>query len=220
MTLRVNSLTPMRDGIRENLHLQRQSEAQLLEQAKRGKAQAFGALCERHSAKLFKAALRVTRNPQDAEDAVQDSLMRAFANIKNFQGRSSFSTWLTRIVINSALMIRRKNANAHEVSTDEPRPLTQASLPLQIPDHLPNPEQSYVEGERNRILHKAIARLRPRLRSVVELGQLQECSIKETARILDISVTAAKARLFHGRAILRKSAALRAVALSRTNPAA
>lgn len=220
MILRMKSFTPMRDGIHENLTLQQRSEAHLLEQAKRGSAQAFAQLCEGHTAKLFKAAVRVTRNRQDAEDAVQDSLMRAFAKIKNFQGRSSFSTWLTRIVINSALMIRRKNANAREVSTDEPHPSGEASLRLKIPDPAPDPEQSYVERERKRILHKAIARLRPRLRAVVEIGQLQELSIKETARILDISVAAAKGRFFHGRALLRKSAALRAVVLSRTNPAA
>ena len=220
MILRMNSFTPMRDGIHENRTLQQQSEAHLLEQAKRGSAQAFAQLCEGQTAKLFKAAVRVTRNRQDAEDAVQDSLMRAFAKIKHFQGRSSFSTWLTRIVINSALMIRRKNANAREVSTDEPHPSGEASLRLKIPDPAPDPEQSYAARERKRILHKAIARLRPRLRAVVEIGQLQELSIKETARILDISVAAAKGRFFHGRAVLRKSAALRAVVLSRTNPAA
>ena len=149
MILRMNSLAPAGDGIHERLPVQQQSEAHLLEEAKRGRAQAFEKLCEGNTAQLFKTALRVTRNPQDAEDAVQDSLMRAFANIKDFQGRSSFSTWLTRIVINSALMIRRKNANAREVSTDEPRSSgEEASLPLQIPDPAPNPEQNYVERER------------------------------------------------------------------------
>lgn len=220
MILRMNPFNPMLDGTHESLPAQQQSEARLLDQARRGKAQAFEALCEGRIQKLFNTALRITRNRHDAEDAVQDSLMRAFTKIKNFQGRSSFSTWLTRIVINSALMIRRKNTNSREVSTDEPRPSGEASLNLQIPDPGPNPEQSYVERERKRTLHKAIARLRPRLRAVVEIGQLQELSIKETARILDISVVAAKARLFHGRAVLRKSAALRAVVLSRTNPAA
>ena len=151
MILRMNSLAPAGDGIHERLPVQQQSEVHLLEEAKRGRAQAFEKLCEGNTAQVFKTALRVTRNPQDAEDAVQDSLMRAFANIKNF---------------------------------------------------------------------KAIARLRPRLRAVVEIGQLQERSMKETARILDISVAAAKGRFSHGRAVLRKSAALRAVVLSRTNPAA
>lgn len=220
MSFRLNSFNPMRDGFLEKPPAQLKSEAHLLEQAKRGRAQAFEELCEGHTPKLLQAALRVTRNRQDAEDAVQDSLMRAFANIKNFQGRSSFSTWLTRIVINSSLMIRRKNANTHEVSTDEQRLSEEAFLPLQIPDPAPDPEQSYAERERKRILHKAIARLRPRLRTVVEIGQLQGLSMKETARILDISVAAAKARFFHGRAALRKSAVLRAVVLSRTNPAA
>lgn len=220
MILRMNPFNAMLDGTHDSFPVQQQSEAHLLDQARRGRAQAFEALCEGHIPKLFKTALRVTRNRQDAEDAVQDSLMRAFTKIKDFQGRSSFSTWLTRIVINSALMIRRKNANSRVVSTDESGPSGKASLSLQIPDPTPNPEQSYVERERKRTLRKAIARLRPRLRAVVEIGQLQELSIKETARILDISVVAAKARLFHGRAVLRKSAALRAVVLSRTNPAA
>ena len=220
MILKMNPFTPTLDGAHESFPVQQQTEAHLLDQARRGRAQAFEALCEGHTPKLFQTALRVTRNRQDAEDAVQDSLMRAFTKIKNFQGRSSFSTWLTRIVINSALMIRRKNANSREVSSDESGPSREASLGLQIPDLAPNPEQSYVERERKRTLHKAIARLRPRLRAVVEIGQLQELSMKETARILDISVVAAKARLFHGRAALRKSAALRAVVLSRTNPAA
>ena len=220
MILRMNPFNPMLDGTHESLPVQQQPEAHLLDQARRGRAQAFEALCEGRTQKLFKTALRVTRNRQDAEDAVQDSLMRAFTKIKNFQGRSSFSTWLTRIVINSALMIRRKNANSREVSTVKSGPSGEASISMQIPDPAPNPEQSYVERERKRTLRKAIARLRPRLRAVVEIGQLQELSIKETARILDISVVAAKARLFHGRAVLRKSAALRAVVLSRTNPAA
>jgi len=217
MILRMNSFNPVRDGIHEKLPLQQQSESHLLEQAKRGGTLAFEELCEEHTAKLFKAAVRVTRNRQDAEDAVQDSLMRAFANIKNFQGRSRFSTWLTRIVINSGLMIRRKNGNAHEVSADEPPPSGEAPLHLQIPDPAPNPEQTYVQHERKRILHKAIARLRPRLRVVMEIRELRELPIKETARILDISVAAAKARFFHGRAVLRKSEALRAVVLSRAD---
>ncbi|HEX8881208.1 MAG TPA: sigma-70 family RNA polymerase sigma factor [Candidatus Acidoferrum sp.] len=220
MILKMSSFNPMRDGIHEKLPVQQQSDAHLLEQARRGRAQAFDSLCEGHTARLFKVALRITRNREDAEDAVQDSLMRAFSNIKDFQGRSSFFTWLTRIVINSALMIRRKNANTREVSADEPLPSGEASLHLEIPDPAPNPEQSYVEREGKTILRKAIARLRPRLRAVVEIGQLQELSIKETARILDISVAAAKGRFFHGRAVLRRSAALRAVVLSRTNPAA
>lgn len=213
-----NTLTP-KNGHADH-EIQRPSEAQLLAAAKRGKSGAFEVLCEAHTAKLFKAALYITRNREDAEDAVQDSLMRAFMHIKNFQGNSSFSTWLMRIAINSALMIRRKGRKAHEVSTDEPCPSDEPRTHLQIPDASPNPEETYVARERRRILHKSISRLRPRIRAVIEIGQLQELSIKETAKVLDISIAAAKGRFFHARAALRRSAALRAIAAERTEPAA
>jgi len=196
------------------------SEARLLRDAKHGRAEAFEALCRALTPRLFKTALRITRNREDAEDAVQDSLMRAFMHIKSFQGNSSFSTWLTRIVMNSALMICRKNRNAHQVSADDLGRPGETGLQLQIPDRSPNPEQSYVEGERKAILHRAIRKLRPRMRAVVEVVQLHELPIKETARVLDISVAAAKGRFFHARAALRKSVALRAVAQARTEPAA
>lgn len=141
-------------------------------------------------------------------------------HLKNFHGNSSFSTWLMRITINSALMIRRKGRKAREVSTDEPRASDEQRLQLQIPDASPNPEETYVERERRRILHKSISRLRPRIRAVIEIGQLQERSIKETAKVLDISIAAAKGRFFHARAALRRSAALRAISTERTEPAA
>jgi RNA polymerase sigma factor (sigma-70 family) len=196
------------------------SELQLLRDAKRGRAEAFEALCQTLTPRLYKTALRITQNREDAEDAVQDSLMRAYMHIKSFQGNSSFSTWLTRIVMNSALMIRRKNRNARQVSADDLGRPDEPGLHLQIPDHAPNPEQNYVEQERKAILHKAIRKLRPRMRAVVEVAQFQELPIKETAKVLDISVAAAKGRFFHARAALRKSMALRAVAQARTEPAA
>lgn len=198
----------------------RSSETRLLADAKRGKAEAFESLCQALLPRLHNAALRITRNREDAEDAVQDSLMRAFMHIKNFQGNSSFSTWLTRIVMNSALMIRRKNRNARQVSADDLGRPGEPAVHLQIPDHAPNPEQSFVQRERKAVLHHAIRKLRPRMRAVVEIAQLQELPLKETARVLDISVAAAKGRFFHARAALRKSVALRAVVQARTEPAA
>jgi RNA polymerase sigma factor (sigma-70 family) len=196
------------------------SEARLLRDAKRGKPGAFETLCQALTPRLFKTAFRITRNREDAEDAVQDSLMRAYMHIDSFHGNSSFATWLTRIVMNSALMIRRKNRNAREVSADDLSKPGEPGLHLQIPDRAPNPEQSYVEHERKAVLHKAIRKLRPRMRAVVEVAQLQELPIKETAKVLDISVAAAKGRFFHARAALRKSVALRAIAHERTLPAA
>jgi len=169
---------------------------------------------------LYKVAFRITRNAEDAEDAVQNSLLSAFVHIKAFRGDSAFSTWLTRIVMNSALMIRRKNLNDLQLSSDEPRWTGEWALQLQIPDRSPNPEQNYVQRERETIVRQAVRRLNPRMQSVVEMAQLKELPLKETARVLDISVAAAKGRLFHARAALRKSAALRAVARVRKQPAA
>lgn len=196
------------------------SEARLLKSAKRGEPEAFEALCHSLRPRLLKIAFRITGNREDAEDAVQDSMMRAFLHLHGFHGNSSFSTWLTRIVMNSALMINRKNRSAHQISADALPAPDEPGLHLQIPDRSPNPEQTYVQRERKTILHRAIRRLRPRMRAVIEIAQFQELPIRETARILDISVAAAKGRFFHARAALRKSVALRAVVQARTEPAA
>jgi RNA polymerase sigma-70 factor (ECF subfamily) len=150
---------------------------------------------------------------------VQNSLCRAFINLRAFQARSSFSTWLTRIVINSALMILRKNRNLRVVSIDAVDDSDRVSLILQIPDPSPNPEQIFMERERNKTLSQAICTLRPRIRAVVEFGQLHDLSLKETAQGLGISVDAAKGRLFHARGSLRKSAALRAIRKPPERPA-
>jgi len=187
------------------------AEAQLLAAARRGSAEAFEALCRPHTAKLLKAAFYITRNREDAEDALQDALLRAYAHINSFDGRSSFSTWLTRIAINSALMIRRKIRNARQVSADEFNESCEILRQLQIPDSAPNPEQRLLQCEQRRILHDAIGGLRPRIRAAIEIGQLQERPVKETARLLDISVAAAKGRLFHARAALRGCSMLRSV---------
>jgi RNA polymerase sigma-70 factor (ECF subfamily) len=196
------------------------SEARLLSDAKRGEPEAFEALCQTLRPRLLKIALRITRNREDAEDAVQDSMMRAFVHLNDFHGNSSFSTWLTRIVMNSALMINRKNRSARQISADELPPAGEPGLHFQIPDRAPNPEQTYVQRERKTILHSAIRRLGPRRRAVIEMAQFQELPIKETAKILDISVSAAKGRFFHARAALRKSVALRAAVQASTEPAA
>jgi RNA polymerase sigma-70 factor (ECF subfamily) len=196
------------------------AEARVLRDSKRGKAEAFQTACETLRPRLLKTALRITRNREDAEDAVQDSLLRAYMHIDDFQGNSAFSTWLTRILMNSALMINRKNRNARQVSTEELNRPGEPGLQFQIPDHSPNPEQTFVQRERTRILLGAIRKLRPRIRAVVEVAQLHDLPVKETAKVLDISVAAAKGRFFHARSALRKSLALRAIARTRTEPAA
>jgi RNA polymerase sigma factor (sigma-70 family) len=220
MSLQINFTTSTNTDRPIDLKFERLAEARLLAAARSGKPEAFEALCENLRAKLYKTAFRITRNREDAEDALQDSLLSAFVHIKSFHGKSSFATWLTRIVINSALMICRKSRNARQISADDVNPSDEPRLTLQIPDRAPNPEQRYLTREREVVLHRVIGGLRPRLRAVVQTGQLHELSMKETAKVLDISVAAAKGRFFHGRAALRRSAALRAVAQARTEPAA
>jgi RNA polymerase sigma-70 factor (ECF subfamily) len=209
---RSTSFAPERETHSSERPVAQRNEVQLLAAARRGRAEAFESLCQPYTTKLLKAAFYITRNREDAEDALQDSLLRAYSHINGFNGRSSFSTWLTRIVINSALMIRRKVRNARQVSADELSESSETRPHLQIPDLAPNPEQRLLQGEQKRILRDAIGTLRPRIRAVVEIGQLQERPMKETARLLDISVAAAKGRLFHARAALRDSSVLRSVA--------
>jgi RNA polymerase sigma factor (sigma-70 family) len=192
----------------------------LIQRAIAGDPNAPEQLFKGHAVKLYRTAFRVLRNKEDAEDALQDGWLRAWINLKSFEGLSSFSTWLTQIVINSALMILRKKRNVREVSMDALGETDKVSLTDQIPDASSNPEQRYVECERKKILNQAICGLRPGIRAVVEFGQLQELSVKETARGFGVSVGAAKGRLFRARAALRKSAALRAIAKATAEPAA
>jgi RNA polymerase sigma-70 factor (ECF subfamily) len=169
---------------------------------------------------LLQTAFNITGNREDAEDAVQDSLMRAFVRINDFRGASSFATWLTRIVINSSLMIRRKSRTALYVFLDDASEDGEHRWKLDVPCAAADPAQALVAREHRKALRKAIARLQPSLRSVIEAAHLKDLSMKETARVLNISIGAAKARLFQARAALRRSAALRVIAPSRTEPAA
>jgi len=168
-----------------------------------------GALDTRYRAyaqKLFCTVRPITRNHEDAEDAVQDAFLRAFLHLQSFDGRSTFSTWLTRIGINSALMILRKRRNSHEVM---PTKDSENESSWEATDSTPNPEQEYAEQERLRLLRGAIAGLRPSIRRALEIHALQGRSVEEMASEIGISVCAAKGRLFHARAALRKSKVLR-----------
>jgi RNA polymerase sigma factor (sigma-70 family) len=182
----------------------RLSEQSLVEAAKRGHSTAFATLSERYRQQLLRVAHRISRNSEDAEDAVQDALLRAFVHVRDFDGRSSFATWLTRIAINSALMILRKKRASPEIVTDSNDDFG-ADDPLnEVTDHRPNPERRYAQSEEESMLKKAIQRLRPALRVVVQI-QLQERSMRETAEAIGVSLTAAKGRLFHAKNALRRS---------------
>ncbi len=192
-----------------------QAEKRLVQAAKAGQSAAFGKLSERHEQQLLRVTQRITRNREDSQDAVQDALLRAFVHLRDFDGRSSFATWLTRIAINSALMMLRKKRTSLEVATAGSDDLDMNRGGFQIADRAPNPERLYAQGEEEKILKRAIHSLRPNLREVVEVQQLQELSMQETARAMRISVAAAKGRLFHAKVALRRSPALRLMHQSR-----
>jgi RNA polymerase sigma factor (sigma-70 family) len=159
--------------------------------------------------RIFRTAYRITRNREDAEDAVQDACLQAIAHLHDFDGRSKFSTWLTRIVINSSLMILRKQRNARTISVDSATDSEKSNAFQEVSDPAPGAEKSYLQKERDTTLRNEINALRPNLRCVIELAHLCEWSIRETAEMLGLSVGAVKARLFHARRTLRNSRRLR-----------
>jgi RNA polymerase sigma-70 factor (ECF subfamily) len=182
------------------------SDEALVAGAKIGHGSVFDELHKRHGERMFRVAHRITRHREDAQDAVQESFLSAYVHLKKFDERARFSTWLTRIATNAALMKIRKNRVSREVGVED------CADAIELSDSLPNPEQICARTEQRAALKAAIAKLRPTLRSVVELYDLQECSLHETAETLGISVAAAKGRLFHARAALRRTAKLKAVA--------
>jgi RNA polymerase sigma factor (sigma-70 family) len=181
----------------------------LLGAAKSGESAAFERLTERSVPRVFHMLCRITKNREDAEDALQDALLRAFINLHTFDERSSFSTWLTRIAINAALMILRKRRLHRELPMDGPGEPGSNDWHWDMEDSAPNPEKRCAQQEKERTLIAAVSELRPTIRKTVELRHFQEHSMQETADILGISVAAAKGRLFHARSALRKSRRLR-----------
>jgi len=174
----------------------------LVAAAKGGNLQAFEVLVERHEQMIFSLAWRMTRNREDAEDVVQQSLQKAFLHLKKFEGESLFSTWLTRIAINEVLMLLRRKRGSREVLINDSTE-GDGALALKIPDSGQSPEDDYSQRERQQILFSALNELPHGTRRAIQLRELDERSTEETARIMGISVGAVKARVFHGRRKLR-----------------
>jgi RNA polymerase sigma-70 factor, ECF subfamily len=164
---------------------------------------AFLELWTRHSRKAFNVAYRVTGNRDDAEDAIQDAWMKAYMHLDTFDGRAKFSTWLTRIAINSSLMILRRKRARSETSMEIKNGDTEWHC--EIADQTKNVEELYARHERVEHLKRAICRLHPTLRSVVEIGQSNDRSVREVAELAGISVAATKSRLLRARKILREA---------------
>jgi RNA polymerase sigma-70 factor (ECF subfamily) len=183
---------------RKNIACQN-GEAALVFAAKRGDRRAFEILIERYDRRILAVARRFTRVREDAEDIVQQSFQKAFIHLHKFEGKSCFSTWLTRIAINESLMLLRRGRGLREVPINDLSGNEETALGLEIPDTRVGPESAFLQGERNRILSEAMDKLTPGIRTAIELRDLGELSTKEAARVMGLSVSAVKARLFNGR---------------------
>lgn len=173
--------------------------------AKAGDEKAFGILFKHYQPKIFAIALRYSRIPEDAEDIVQETFQKVFLHLHKFEGKSSFSTWLTRIAINEALMLLRRGRAVREVSIDDSNEDESATRDLEVREPSPDPEANYFKREEAEVLSAAIDELTLRLRTAIELRELGELSTRETARRMSLSVGAVKARVFQGRRKLRKA---------------
>jgi RNA polymerase sigma-70 factor, ECF subfamily len=181
------------------------AEEALVTAAKRGDEKAFETLVEHNQPRIYSLALRYTRVHEDAEDVVQQAFQKAFVYLHKFEGKSSFSTWLTRIAINEALMLLRKGRAIREVSIHDSNIEEGTATALEIPDASPDPEAKYLQREGVRILIGAMSQLRPGMRAAIELRELGELTALETARRMGLSVNAVKSRVFHGRRKLREA---------------
>jgi RNA polymerase sigma-70 factor, ECF subfamily len=179
-------------------------DSDLLNAAQSGDCVAFTELCRRHRNPLLWRLQRLTRNPQDAEDSLQDAFLNAFRNLNRFQRRSSLSSWLTAIAINAGLMTIRKRRMVM-VSLDDQTDPPQGFFADNGWHHGVNPEVQYQRRESQAFLSTAVRRLPFALRSATELRVNQDLSIREIARDLGISESAVKSRLARARALLRDS---------------
>ena len=179
------------------------SEAALVSMAKLGDSDAFVELSKLYSNRTLWTIYHITRNWHDAEDVLQDAMLRAFSHLRDFQEKSSFSTWLTRIAINSALMMLRKKRVCYEIPFEGIDDSGNNYERWEAKSPAEDPESQLARKEREELLKDAILRLPQLLREVVELQQARGYSTRELAQALEISVPAVKSRLSRARSTLR-----------------
>ena len=180
------------------------SELALVLAAKKGDLEAFSDLVKRYDRNIFRIAQHITHNEEDAQDVVQEAFLKAYQNLEQFQGNSKFYTWLVRIAVNEALMKLRRRRSDKTVSLDEDVVTEEGSMPREVADWSPNPEQLYGQSELGDILKKTIQGLPPGFRTVFVLRDVEELSTEETAEMLGLSIPAVKSRLLRARLQLRE----------------
>lgn len=177
----------------------------LLHDAKAGSHRAFEELQKMYTHRLYKSIQSITRNHEDAEDALQDTFIRAYRGLQSFEGRSSLATWLTRIAINSALMIMRKRRSRPEIPFEQPLDSSEERSSFDVPDKGMNPEQLCDQDQRCKRIQRAINKLDPTLQTILLIRITKETSVREIADDLDVSLAAAKSQLYRARKRLARS---------------
>ena len=176
----------------------------LVARSKAGDSAAFEQLVRQYDRQIFRTALHITQNREDAEDITQDVFFKAFQKLEQFQGNSKFSTWLVRIAVNESLMRLRRRKTSKTVSMDQDVETEEGAIPRDFAEWRPNPEQIFSQSELGDILRKTIAGLPPGFRTVFTLRDIENLSTEETAEALGLSVPAVKSRLLRARLQLRE----------------
>jgi RNA polymerase sigma-70 factor, ECF subfamily len=179
-------------------------ESALVVRAKAGDVSAFSDLVNHYERRVFRMAKQITQNDDDASDVLQETFLKAYTHLDDFQGNSKFYTWLVRIAVNEALMKLRKRRSDRTVPLDEPIDTGEDEVAREIAVWDQNPEDSYSREELGRILDEAIQSLKPAYRTVFILRDIEEMSIEETAEALGLSISAVKSRLLRARLQLRE----------------
>ena len=181
---------------------------ELVSAAQAGSSAAFAELSTMYAPRLFRTIQSITMNREDAEDALQDTFLRAFRGLRSFQGRATFYSWITRIAMNSALMILRRRRHLSESPLETTANPSEMPRPLDVEDRSPSPEQVCSQRQMEAVLSRRIGRLRPDLRTVLEMKVLEDCSLIDIAQTLRISPAAVKARLHRARKYCRARIAI------------
>jgi RNA polymerase sigma-70 factor (ECF subfamily) len=179
-------------------------ESALVTRAKAGDMDAFSELVRHYDRRVFRMAKQITQNDDDAEDVLQETFLKAYTHLDDFQGNSKFYTWLVRIAVNEALMKLRKRRSDRTVPLDEPIDTGEDEMVREIAVWDENPEDTYSREELADILDQAIQSLKPAYRTVFILRDIEEMSIEETAEALGLSISAVKSRLLRARLQLRE----------------
>jgi RNA polymerase sigma-70 factor, ECF subfamily len=178
-------------------------ESALVARAKAGDTGAFAELVNHYDRRVFRMAKQITQNEEDAEDVLQETFLKAYSHLDDFQGNSKFYTWLVRIAVNEALMKLRKRRSDKTVPLDEPIDTGEDVVAREIAVWDENPEDTYSQQELGKILDDAVQSLKPAYRTVFILRDIEEMSIEETAEALNLSISAVKSRLLRARLQLR-----------------